>query len=417
MDRAVRGAHHCSTGTPFLPSQDVQEVRLTMEEFRRIKRLPPYVFSIVDALKIQARRRGEDIIDMGMGNPDIPTPQPIVDKLIEAVGNPRNHRYSASKGIYKLRLAIANWYKRRYDVNLDPESETIVTIGAKEGLAHFALATISSGDLVLVPSPAYPIHPYSVIIAGGDLHTVPLKEEGDFFQDLINTVRQTWPQPKMLILSFPHNPTTSVVGIDFFQKVVDFARENKIIIVHDLAYADLVFDGYEAPSFLQVPGAKDVGVEFFSLSKSYSMPGWRVGFCVGNPQLIAALARLKSYYDYGMFQPVQIASIIALNELEDQVKEIVDIYRRRRDTLVEGLNRGGWNIEKPRATMFVWAKIPDQLREMGSLEFSKLLLKEAKVATSPGVGFGDTGEGFVRFALVENEHRINQAVRGIRKLL
>ena len=388
-----------------------------MEEFRRIKRLPPYVFSIVDALKIEARRRGEDIIDMGMGNPDIPTPQPIVDKLIEAVANPRNHRYSASKGIYKLRLAITDWYKRRYDVNLDPDSEAIVTIGAKEGLAHFALSTISSGDVVLVPGPAYPIHPYSVIIAGGDLHTVPFKEESDFFQDLITAVKQTWPQPKMLILSFPHNPTTRVVGLDFFQKVVDFAIENKLIVVHDLAYADLVFDGYQAPSFLQVPGAKEVGVEFFSLSKSYSMPGWRVGFCLGNPQLIAALTRLKSYFDYGIFQPVQIASIIALNELEDHVLEIVDIYRRRRDTLVEALNRVGWSIEKPRATMFVWAKIPDQFREMGSLEFSKLLLKEAKVVTSPGIGFGDSGEGFVRFALVENEHRINQAIRGIRKVL
>ena len=388
-----------------------------MEEFRRIKRLPPYVFSIVDALKIEARRRGEDIIDLGMGNPDIPTPQPIVDKLIEAVANPRNHRYSASKGIYKLRLAIVNWYKRRYNVDLDPDSEAIVTIGAKEGLAHLALSTISSGDLVLVPTPAYPIHPYSVIIAGGDLHTVPFKEEGDFFQDLINAVKQTWPQPKMLILSFPHNPTTRVVDIDFFQKVVDFAKENNLIVIHDLAYADLVFDGYQAPSFLQATGAKDVGVELFSLSKSYSMPGWRVGFCVGNSHLISALTRLKSYYDYGIFQPIQIASIIALNELENHVKDIVTVYRNRRDTLIDGLNRGGWTIDKPAATMFVWAKIPAQFAEMGSLEFSKFLLKEAKVAISPGIGFGDSGEGYVRFALVENEHRINQAIRGIRKLL
>ncbi len=388
-----------------------------MEEFRRIKRLPPYVFSIVDALKIEARRKGEDIIDLGMGNPDIPTPQPIVDKLVEAVKNPRNHRYSASRGIYKLRLAITNWYKRKYDVELDPDREAIATIGAKEGLAHLALSTIGSGDLVLVPTPAYPIHPYSVIIAGGDLHTVPLQEDGDFFQDLINAVKQTWPQPKMLILSFPHNPTTSVVNKDFFQKIVDFAIENKLIVVHDLAYADLVFDGYQAPSFLQVPGAKEVGVELFSLSKSYSMPGWRVGFCVGNSHLIGALTRLKSYYDYGIFQPIQIASIIALNELDDYVKEIVDIYRKRRDTLIEGLKRGGWTIEKPRATMFVWAKIPPAFRDMGSLEFSKLLLKEAKVAISPGIGFGESGEGHVRFALVENEHRINQAVRGIRKLL
>jgi alanine-synthesizing transaminase len=387
-----------------------------MEEFRRIKRLPPYVFSIVDTLKLEARRRGEDIIDLGMGNPDIPTPKPIVDKLIEAVANPRNHRYSASKGIYKLRLAITNWYKRKYHVDLDPETEAIATIGAKEGLSHIALATISSGDLVLVPTPAYPIHPYSVIIAGGDLHTVPLREEGDFFQDLIKAVKQTWPHPKMLILSFPHNPTTMVVHLDFFQQVVDFAIENKLIIIHDLAYADLVFDGYQAPSFLQIPGAKEVGVEFFSLSKSYSMPGWRVGFCVGNAQLIGALTRLKSYFDYGIFQPIQIASIIALNEVEESVKEIVDIYRRRRDVLIEGLHRMGWLVEKPKATMFVWAKIPEPFREMGSLEFSKLLLREARVAVSPGVGFGDSGEGYVRFALVENEQRINQAVRGLRKV-
>jgi len=387
-----------------------------MEEFRRIKRLPPYIFSIVDELKIEARKRGEDIIDLGMGNPDIPTPKPIVDKLIEAVMNPRNHRYSASKGIYKLRLAITHWYKRRYNVDLDPDTEAIATIGAKEGIAHITLSTISSGDLVLVPNPAYPIHPYSVVIAGGDLHSVPLREESDFFQDLINAVKQTWPKPKMLILSFPHNPTAAVVNLDFFQKVVDFATENKIIIIHDLAYADLVFDGYQAPSFLQVPGAKEVGVEFFSLSKSYSMPGWRVGFCVGNAHLIGALTRLKSYFDYGIFQPIQIAGIIALNELQESVKEIADIYRRRRDTLIEGLKRVGWVIEKPRATMFVWAKIPDQFSEMGSLEFSKLLLKEAKVAVSPGVGFGDAGEGYVRFALVENEQRINQAVRGVRKV-
>jgi len=387
-----------------------------MEEFRRIKRLPPYVFSIVDALKIEARRRGDDIIDLGMGNPDIPTPQHIVDKLVEAVANPRNHRYSASKGIYKLRLAITNWYRRRYGVDLDPDTEAIATIGAKEGLSHLAIATISSGDLVLVPTPAYPIHPYSVIIAGGDLHTVPLREEGDFFQDLINTVKQTWPRPKMLILSFPHNPTTKVVDLDFFSKVVDFARDNKIMVVHDLAYADLVFDGYQAPSFLQVKGAKEVGVEFFSLSKSYSMPGWRVGFCSGNSHMISALTRLKSYFDYGIFQPVQIASIIALNEMDESVRDINAIYKSRRDTLVDGLRRAGWSMEKPRATMFVWAKIPEPFAGMGSLEFSKLLLKEAKVAVSPGIGFGDTGEGYVRFALVENEHRINQAVRGIRKI-
>jgi len=387
-----------------------------MEEFRRIKRLPPYVFSIVDALKSEARRKGEDIIDLGMGNPDIPTPQPIVDKLVEAVANPRNHRYSASKGIFKLRLAITNWYKRRYGVDLDPDTEAIATIGAKEGLSHLALATIGFGDLVLVPTPAYPIHPYSVIIAGGDLHTIPLRKESDFFQDLITTIKQTWPRPKMIILSFPHNPTTTVVDIDFFRKVVDFAIDNKLMVVHDLAYANLVFDGYQAPSFLQVKGAKDVGVEFFSLSKSYSMPGWRVGFCAGNAHMIGALARLKSYFDYGIFQPVQIAGIIALNELDESVRNITAIYKHRRDTLVEGLKRSGWSIEKPRATMFVWARIPEPFIGMGSLEFSKLLLKEAKVAVSPGIGFGDTGEGHVRFALVENEHRINQAIRGIRKI-
>ena len=387
-----------------------------MEEFRRIKRLPPYVFSIVDALKIEARRRGEDIIDLGMGNPDVPTPKPIIDKLVEAVSNPRNHKYSASKGIYKLRLAITNWYKKRYNVDLDPDTEAIATIGAKEGIAHMALSTIGSGDLVLVPTPAYPIHPYSVIIAGGDLLTVPLREGSDFFQDLISAVKQTWPKPKMLILSFPHNPTTTVVDFEFFQKVVDFAKENKLFIIHDFAYADLVFDGYQAPSFLQVPGAKEVGVEFFSLSKSYSMPGWRVGFCVGNSHLIGALTRLKSYYDYGIFQPIQIASIIALNELQESVIEIVDIYQKRRDTLIEGLSRAGWKMEKPKATMFIWAKIPDEFSKMGSLEFSKLKLKESKVAVSPGIGFGDCGEGYVRFALVENEHRINQAVRGIRKM-
>lgn len=387
-----------------------------MEEFRRIKRLPPYVFSIVDALKIEARRKGEDIIDLGMGNPDIPTPKPIVDKLIEAVKNPRNHRYSASKGIYKLRLAITDWYKGRYNINLDPDTEAIATMGAKEGIAHLALSTISSGDLVLVPTPAYPIHPYCVIIAGGDLHSVPMRKESDFFQDLINAVKHTWPRPKMLILSFPHNPTTSVVDIDFFHKVVDFARENKLIVIHDLAYADLVFDGYQAPSFLQVPGAKEVGVEFFTLSKSYSMPGWRVGFCVGNAHLIGALTRLKSYYDYGIFQPVQIASIIALNELQESVKEIVTIYRKRRDTLIDGLKRVGWMVEKPKATMFVWAKIPDQFRKIGSLEFCKLMIKEAKVAVSPGIGFGDVGDDYVRFALVENEQRTNQAVRGIKKM-
>jgi alanine-synthesizing transaminase len=388
-----------------------------MEEFSRIKRLPPYIFGIIGDLKQQARRAGEDIIDMGMGNPDIPTPKPVVDKLVEAVGNPKNHRYSVSRGIYKLRLAITDWYRRRYDVDLDPESEAIVTMGAKEGLGHMVLSMISPGDVVLVPNPAYPIHPYSVLIAGGDMASVPIGEGRDFFEEILKATKRTWPKPKLLIISFPNNPTTTVVELDFFQKVVDFAKENNIYVIHDLAYADLVFDGYKAPSFLQVPGAKDVGVEFFSMSKSYSMPGWRVGFAVGNPKLIAALAKLKSYFDYGMFQPIQIASIIALNEIDKEVGEITATYRSRRDVLISGLNNAGWKIESPKATMFVWAKIPEQFKGLGSLEFTKKLLKEAKVAVSPGIGFGEYGDEFVRFSLVENEHRTRQAVRGIRGIL
>lgn len=389
--------------------------RAMQEEFARIRRLPPYVFAQVDQLKLEARRRGEDIIDLGMGNPDIPTPRHIVDKLIEAVQNPRNHRYSASRGIYKLRLAITDWYRDRYDVDLDPETEAIVTIGSKDGIAHLILATIGPGDVVLVPNPAYPIHAYSVVIAGGDLRSVPLEEEEGFFERLQSAVRLTWPKPKMLILNFPHNPTTATVDLGFFEKVVAFARENEILVVHDLAYADLVFDGYRAPSILQVAGAKEVAVEFYTLSKSYSMPGWRVGFAVGNSRMIHALARLKSYFDYGIFQPIQIAAIIALRSGPSCVEEIVQIYRSRRDVLVEGLKRVGWQVKKPKATMFVWARIPEPFQEMGSLEFSKLLLKEAKVAVSPGIGFGECGEGYVRFALVENEHRIRQAIRGIRR--
>jgi alanine-synthesizing transaminase len=388
-----------------------------MEEFSRIKRLPPYIFSIIDNLKLQSRREGEDIIDLGMGNPDLPTPKPVVDKLIEAVQNPKNHRYSVSRGIYKLRLAITNWYRRNYNVDLDPDSEAIVTMGAKEGLSHMALSIVSSGDVVLVPNPAYPIHPYSVVIAGGDLMNFPIGPGYDFFEQLMKAVKRTWPKPKLLIISFPHNPTTAVVELEFFRKIVDFAHENKCLVIHDLAYADLVFDDYRAPSLLQVPGAKDIGVEFFSMSKSYSMPGWRVGFAVGNQRMIAALARLKSYFDYGMFQPIQIASIIALNEISDAVKEINAVYKNRRDVLVEGLNKIGWEIEKPKATMFVWAPIPEKFKQMGSLDFSKVLLKEGKVAVSPGIGFGEYGEGYVRFALVENEHRIRQAVRGIKGVL
>jgi alanine-synthesizing transaminase len=352
-----------------------------------------------------------------MGNPDLATPKPIIDKLTEAVSNPRNHRYSASKGIYKLRLAITDWYKRNYNVDLDPESEAIVTIGAKEGLSHMVLATIGPGDVVFVPNPTYPIHSYSVVIAGGDLRSIPVNENRDFFEDLLIATKQTWPQPKMLIISFPHNPTTAVVDIEFFKKIVDFAKEHGIMVIHDLAYADLVFDGYKAPSFMEIPGAKDVGVEFFSLSKSYNMPGWRVGFAVGNKKMIGALTRIKSYLDYGVFQPIQIASIIALNNCQDYVKEITDTYRSRRDVLIDGLCRIGWNIEKPKGTMFVWAKIPDEFNKMNSLEFSKLLLKEARVAVSPGVGFGEYGDDHIRFALVENEHRTRQAVRGIRNAL
>jgi alanine-synthesizing transaminase len=385
--------------------------------FHRMMRLPPYILGIVNQLKMEARQRGEDIIDLGMGNPDLPTPKHIVNKLIEAAKNPRNHRYSASKGIYKLRMAITDWYRNRFDVDLDPESESVVTIGAKEGIGHLALATLGPGDAVLVPNPTYPIHAYSVVIAGGDLRSVPLTGEGDFFQDLLTATKQTWPQPKMVIISFPHNPTTKVVDLSFFENLVTFAKEHHLMIVHDLAYGDIVFDGYRAPSFLQVKGAMDVGVEFYSLSKSYNMPGWRVGFAVGNAGMLAALARLKSYLDYGVFQPIQIAAIIALNEDQDCVRETVEIYRRRRDTLIHGLKRVGWEIEKPKGTMFVWAEIPKPLKKMGSVDFSKLLLREGKVAVSPGVGFGEYGEGFVRFALVENEARIKQAVKGIQKVL
>jgi alanine-synthesizing transaminase len=391
--------------------------RLNDSEFHRMTRLPPYIFGIVDQLKMEARRRGEDIIDLGMGNPDLPTPKHIVNKLIEAVKNPRNHRYSASKGIHKLRLAIADWYCRRYDVDLDPQSETVVTIGAKEGIGHLVLATIGPGDVVLVPSPTYPIHAYSVVIAGGDLRTVPLIGEGDCFERLLTATKETWPHPKMLIVSFPHNPTTKVVDLAFFERLVAFAKDQQLMIIHDLAYADIVFDGYRAPSLLQVKGAKDVGVEFFSLSKSYNMAGWRVGFAVGNPKMLGALARLKSYLDYGVFQPVQIAAIIALNEDQTCVRETAEIYRKRRDTLIHGLKRAGWEVEKPKGTMFVWAEIPRPFKKMGSVEFSKLLLREGKVAVSPGIGFGEYGEGFVRFALVENDPRIKQAVKGIQKVL
>ena len=388
-----------------------------MKNFARIDRLPPYVFTTVNKIKMDARHAGEDIIDLGMGNPDLATPKHIVDKLIEAAQKPHNHRYSASMGITKLRLAISDWYKRRFDVDIDHNSEAIVTIGAKEGISHLVLVTIRPGDVVLTQNPTYPIHPYSAIIAGGDVRGIPVGPDSDFFEDLMNATRQTWPRPKLLIISYPHNPTTEVVNLEFFEKIVDYAKEHNIMIIHDLAYADLVFDGYKAPSFLQVKGAKDVGVEFISLSKSYSMPGWRVGFCVGNREMVGALRRIKSYLDYGIFQPIQIASIIALNGPQDCVKNICNTYKERRDTLISGLNRIGWNIRSPKGTMFVWGKIPDQYLKMGSVEFSKFLIKEAQVAVSPGLGFGEYGDEYVRFALIENKMRINQAVRGIKKIL
>jgi len=385
--------------------------------FARLDRLPPYVFATVNQIKMQARREGQDIIDLGMGNPDLGTPAHIVEKLIEAAQKPHNHRYSASMGITKLRLAIANWYKRRFDVDIDPDTEAIVTIGVKEGLSHLVLVTTRPGDVVFTPNPTYPIHPFSAIIAGGDVRGIPVGPGQDFFENLTAATKQTWPRPKMLIISYPHNPTTEVVALDFFQKVVDFAKENDILVIHDFAYADLVFDGYQAPSLLQARGAKDVGVEFFSLSKSYSMAGWRIGFCCGNPQAVSALKRIKSYLDYGVFQPIQIAAIIALNGPEDCVEEIRRTYKARRDALIRGLSQAGWKIPKPKGTMFVWGRIPEKHRHMGSVEFSKFLIREAQVAVSPGLGFGEYGDEFVRFALIENPMRINQAVRGIRKIM
>ncbi len=388
-----------------------------MEEFGRMKRLPPYVFSVVNELKTEARGRGEDIIDFGMGNPDRATPKHIVDKLCEAARNPRNHRYSASRGITRLRGAIVEWYRRRYGVELDPETEAIVTIGAKEGISHLALAIMERGDVALVPNPTYPIHAYSAIIAGGDVLNVALGPGIDFFEKLQEAYKDCWPPPKLLILSFPHNPTTQVVDLAFFSRIVEFAKAERLWVIHDFAYADLTFDGYRAPSFLEVPGAREVGVEFFSLSKSYNMPGWRVGFAVGNRRIIAALGRIKSYLDYGHFQPVQIASIIALKGPQECVQEIVGMYKARRDVLVDGLNRIGWPCEKPLGTMFVWTKIPEAYRAMGSLEFAKFLLQKAKVAVSPGVGFGKLGDEYVRFALVENQHRTRQALQGIKRAL
>jgi len=387
-----------------------------MREFSRIQRLPPYVLGIVNELKYEARRRGEDIIDFGLGNPDMPTPKHIVDKLIEAAQKESNHRYSLSRGIYKLRLAITDWYKRNHDVDLDPNSEAIATIGSKEGIAHLAMAITSPGDSILVPTPTYPIHTYAFILANADVIHVPLGPDMDFFEALLDAFKSNLPRPKVMVINFPHNPTTQVVDIDFFEKVVTFAKEHDLIVIHDFAYGDIVFDGYRAPSFLQVPGAKEVGIEFFSLSKSYNMPGWRVGFAVGNSEIIHALARIKSYQDYGMFQPIQIAATVALNGPRDCVEEIRDTYQHRRNVLCESLNRIGWVVTPPKATMMVWAEIPDRFKKMGSLEFCKLLLEQAKVAVAPGIGFGEGGDHFVRFSLVENEHRIRQAVRGIREI-
>jgi alanine-synthesizing transaminase len=386
-------------------------------QFRRIQRLPPYVFNIVNQLKAEARARGEDIIDFGMGNPDQPTPQHIVDKLVEVAERRDTHRYSVSRGIPRLRRAICNWYQTRFGVALDPDSQAIVTIGSKEGLAHLALATMGAGDTVLVPNPAYPIHPYGFIIAGADVRHVPLIPGVDFFEELRRAIQDSWPRPKMLVLNFPGNPTTQCVELDFFEQVVAIAREYDIWVVHDLAYADIVFDGYVAPSILQVAGADEIAVEFFSLSKSYNMPGWRVGFMCGNRDLVAALARIKSYLDYGTFTPIQVAAIAALEGPQDCLKEISGRYQSRRDVLCDGLTAAGWPVEKPKGTMFVWAPIPEQYRTMGSLEFSKKLLAEARVAVSPGVGFGEYGDTHVRFGLIENEHRTRQAIRGIRDMM
>ena len=385
------------------------------KDFSRIERLPRYVFEEINQLKIQARHDGKDIIDFGMGNPDQATPDFIVNKLTETVNKKETHRYSQSKGIPRLRKAISDWYDRKYNVSIDPENEAIVTMGSKEGLGHLALATMDKGDVILVPNPSYPIHPFGFIIAGADIRHVPIGPGIDFFNQLEEAIANTFPKPKMLVLNFPSNPTTECVDIGFFEQVVEIAKKNEIWVIHDLAYADLCFDDYKAPSFLEVKGAKDIGVEFFTLSKSYNMPGWRVGFCCGNKDLIGALSRVKSYYDYGLFTPIQVASIVALNEGDQEVNKIRDIYKERRDVLCDGLNKIGWEVEKPKATMFVWAKIPDKFK-MKSIEFSKLLLNECDVAVSPGIGFGQYGDSCVRFSLIENRQRINQAVKGIKKI-
>jgi alanine-synthesizing transaminase len=388
-----------------------------MEEFSRIQRLPPYVFNITGEMKVSARRRGEDIIDFGMGNPDGATPKHIVDKMIEAALKPVTHRYSVSKGLPRLRKAICNWYKTRYNVDLNPESEAIVTIGSKEGIAHLCLAILDSRDTVLVPNPSYPIHIYGPVIAGAHVVSVPVHNQETFLTELEALIPRMTPRPKALIVNFPSNPTTECVELPFLARLVALAREYGFHLIHDLAYADIAFDGYKPPSVLEVPGAKEVAVEFFTLSKSYNMPGWRVGFMVGNPVLVGALARLKSYFDYGTFTPIQVAAIHALEGPQECVAQICDTYRRRRDVLVEGLNKAGWAVPSPKATMFVWARIPEAYAALRSLEFSKLLLTDAKVAVSPGIGFGDYGDNHVRFALIENEERTRQALRGIKAML
>ncbi len=387
-----------------------------MEQFSRIKRLPPYVFNVTAELKAAARKRGEDIIDFSMGNPDQTTPKHIIDKLVEAAQRENTHRYSISKGIFRLRRAIAHWYRTRYQVDIDPDSEAIVTIGSKEGLAHLMLATLDAGDIVLVPNPSYPIHIYGPVISGADIRHIPMTPGTDFFEELEKALRGSYPRPKMLILNFPSNPTAQCVDLPFFEKIVAIAREYGIYVVHDIAYADIVFDGYQAPSIMQVPGAKDVAVEFFTMSKSYSMAGWRVGFMVGNRELVGALARIKSYHDYGTFTPIQVASIIALEGPQDCVKEICQTYQNRRDVLCQGLRSAGWMVDVPKATMYVWAEIPEVYRKMGSLEFAKKVLNDAKAAVAPGIGFGEYGDTHVRFAMIENEARTRQAVRGIKDM-
>jgi alanine-synthesizing transaminase len=386
-------------------------------EFRRIGSLPPYVFTIIDSLKVEARRAGEDVIDLGFGNPDLPSPDLAVEKVAEAVRNPRNHRYSASRGIPKLRQAAADLYLRRFGVELDPATEVINTIGAKEGFSHLMWVLLQPGDAALVPSPSYPIHIYAPLFAGGDIREVPLGTGDVFIENLREAWEYSWPKPRVIVISFPHNPTTTCVDLDFMQQVVDFAREKEVVVVHDNAYADLGFDGYQPPSILQAEGAKEVAVELYSLTKSFSMAGWRVAFLVGNPEIIAALAKLKSYLDYGTFQPIQIAATVTLNEMPDYPKEAQAIYQSRRDVLCGGLQRIGWPIEPPKGTMFAWAKIPEEYAEMGSVEFASFLVREGHVAVSPGVGFGPGGEGHVRFALIENEQRTGQAIRNLRRVL